>query len=138
MYHVNSSPPSEPQLPIDVVDFIEARLAEEESDARAAGDLHPEWTYDRETFTVACDGWSIATKKGPSGESPINDVDGAHIARQNPAVTLARVEALRGLVDLIVTWDEGTPEQSPVMPGDVLPRIAAIWRHHADYREEWS
>jgi hypothetical protein len=121
-----------------ILAFIEARIGEEEETARAATPglwvashreieiFDPETGFYRDRLVYDEAGADVRTEQ-----------DGAHIARQNPAVTLARCEALRGLVDLIVTWDEGTPEQSPVMPGDVLPRIAAIWRHHPDYREEW-
>jgi hypothetical protein len=64
--------------------FVTARLAEEDADARAATAREPwlmTWTDDDLPAVIA------ETDAGP------------HIARQSPAATLARVEALRALVD---------------------------------------
>lgn len=81
-------------MPIDVMEFIEARIAEEEADAQAA--TPGPWWWDDEGQLRYADGYVLASV-GYGGIS-CAETDEAHIARQNPAVTLPRCEMTRGLV----------------------------------------
>lgn len=94
---------------MDVVEFLDARLNEDERIARRAGDVRSSgtpgaqnWTYHRERFEVSADvpGWSIAAKKIGGHGDPICDVDGEHIARWDPARVLAELKAKRLIIEL--------------------------------------
>lgn len=81
--------------------WLHERLNEDEEIAGRAGAHQPDWTYDRETFTVSSGSYAIAASKDRSG-TPINDVDGAHIASNDPAAVLRRVESDRRLLAWVV------------------------------------
>lgn len=153
---------------MEIAEFIAARLANEERDARAATAQH------------STGGWSISGLEVWDNSAAVRIADtGAwlppaeHIVRQDPAATLARVEALRALVGLHapvdatwVTLDAGSdPFLCPVAnidtewphrfldqpagpmcltcdggtpPCVTLRHVAAIWRDHEDYDERWK
>jgi Family of unknown function (DUF6221) len=122
----------------DLVAFILARLDEDERIARAAGAYYPSWAYDRETFTVANAESPIAARKA-DGRSPINDVDGEHIARHDPARVLRDVEGKRRLVDTVTA--ERPVNSRPVdaaLALTVLRLTALAWSDHPGYRAEWA
>lgn len=112
-----------------LVAFVRARLDEEERDARATiGEpwLDVDW-------------------------AEIDDEPVTHIRRQDPAATLARVEALRGLVEAHCPEGAEYPSgpwcercwgmQSDAHEGwpcDVIKGVAAIWRDHPDYQQDWA
>jgi hypothetical protein len=88
----------------DLVEFLLARIAEDEQAARQARGSR--WTYDRESFAVLVEdgdhGWTVATKHRNvvNGEHDgLYDVDGEHIARHDPARVLREVEAKRRIVE---------------------------------------
>jgi hypothetical protein len=81
----------------DLITWLRAQLDEDERVARRAGWDFPAWSYDRETFTVSSGAGPIAGH-GQIG-SPLNDVDGEHIARHDPARVLADVQAKRRILD---------------------------------------
>lgn len=86
----------------ELIAWSREQLDADEWAARRAAAHEPTWTYDRETFTVFAGRWSIAARKADG--SPINDVDGEHIAQQGPAQTLATVAAHREVLDVLSTW----------------------------------
>jgi hypothetical protein len=162
---------------VEIGEFVAARLAEEEADARAA-DQRP-WTYNPgkawfpdpalanrlhaggseldepklrlyaqlgpdeyararlgEEFVKAGGVTGIAST-GPA-DDPQAMADARHIARQDPAATLARVEALRALVAGVADWPgDGNPDVEWIRES-ALRFVAAIWLGHPDYRTEWA
>lgn len=144
---------------MDLTDFLLARIAEDEATARNASPAA--WTYDPETFTVRNGQWEVASRRRsthpgdpPSATTPILDVDGAHIARHDPARVLADCAAKRAIVDLafhreaVVDGEWGCchsadeirrglcPEQDPKHVSE-LRVLAAVYADHPDYRDEW-
>lgn len=167
---------------MDPAEFVAARLREDEEAARAAMvDTSPRtWTaiewrqgtqkapgWDQDTVYAVRPGTqpdpseSVVVSSGPAGSDTAR-----HIARQDPAATLARVEALRALVaDIeaerhVVIEDDcwytcavatdardggSTCREDPPETCDCgrdwrvarrLRHVAAIWRDHEDYDAE--
>lgn len=134
--------------------FIRARLDDEEGDARSAEKAQGHaWRFIALRAAVRGeDGGDLGTFKA--------DV-GAHIARQDPAATLARVAALRALVDLhepttcTSYWHEtnggfvdnglicdicANHDREDGVTGEwpcaTMRHLAAIWRDHPDFPTE--
>lgn len=145
----------------DLVEFLRARLDEDEQAARDAAADHPSWTYDPERFAVYSDGYPIASHRDGS---PLTDVDGQHIARHDPARVLCEVEIKRRIIDRYVDlrdrcasaaqdysdWLEGKrvredrpsiSQRDPVIR-DELERMLRLFTlphaDHTDFKEEWS
>lgn len=143
----------------DIAEFIRARLDDEERDARAAyrpGGNGP-WTVD-----VSPSGRATVWQRRPEREAgsslppevhlapvigtatPIAGtaiIDNArevceHIARQDPAATLARVKALRELVEFC-TADTLQPGGEAWTADIALGLVAAIWDDDPAYDESW-
>ena len=118
--------------------FIRARLADEQRDAQAATpgpwrhDPAKHWRkpgtswFEEAVFSGPAD--KDATCVAGTGESDDAQsmADARHIARQDPAATLARVAALRALVDDLA----GTQDSGDVR---TLAIVARAWRDHPDY-----
>lgn len=127
----------------DLTAWLRVQLDEDERVARRAGGIDDlDWIYDRETFHVVSGrGQSIAARK-PEG-NPINDVDGEHIARHDPARVLAEVAAKRRIVAhiAIVTL---SPVPIPTVPPELvedynrlLRLLAQPYAGRPGWREEW-
>lgn len=82
----------------DLITKLRAKLDEIERIAQRAAGVESDWAYDRETFHVASASYSIAARKADG--SPINDVDGEHIALHDPKAALEMVSALREILEL--------------------------------------
>ncbi|WP_131802139.1 DUF6221 family protein [Parafrankia soli] len=148
----------------DIAAFILARLAEEERDARAACQEPWSMPWPGEPFLAI--GEFAGAILTPEGLGVVDPPEVQHMVRQQPAATLARVVALRGLMGLHrTTSGPGVPESGynatvcdacgPHEPGDdgwklegidvwdpvmypcpTIRHVAAIWRDHEDYDEE--
>lgn len=127
----------------DLIAFLRARLDETERRARSAAGDYPEWTYDRETFTVSSGAYAVASRRGDN--TPLCDVDGEHIAANDPARVLRQVEAHRKILDMhphrrFATLPEEWPERwraemRQAFPGTAEPYVGCEscgW----DYRYE--
>lgn len=141
--------------------FIRARLDEEERDAKAA--QPGPWNAEASPHVVTEDGGTVAAYVEGWTVEPtlIDEADARHIARQDPAATLARVAALRALVDLheptkcASYWHEtkgGFVDNGLICdicanhdredgvtgewPCTTMRHIAAIWRDHPDFPAE--
>lgn len=112
----------------DVVEFLKARLDEDESVAGAADALG-----------------QIADLITASSRVEFAE----HIAQHDPARSLREVAAMRRIVETHGGgpngWhdDDGEPEWSCMYdsrnwPCPDLRALASIWSSHPDYREEWS
>jgi hypothetical protein len=131
--------------------FIRARIADEERDAQAA--ITAEAAGGESSWRpspVLATGSTHVTIRTQGGNYPVarlEDVDGDddcpmilravpaadHIARQDPAATLARVAALRALVDSCAhIVQHGLCDDVP-MAIATLESLAGIWRDHPDF-----
>lgn len=135
----------------EIVEFLRARLSEDEQAARSAATLDGcDWTpfglgaddFDRvEGASVTAVGYDMA------------DASARHIARHDPARVLREVEAKRSIVDDHMD-DEGQcqrcldsdgiwEEDGKVIaytqpyPCQTVRALAAAYSDHPDYREDW-
>lgn len=146
---------------MELLDFLRARLDEDERMARVAtpgpwrwGDWTPTFgTPERERqrlerapslgpFPAIRERDENVTGVLPSLEEPI-DLDGGgqlteqykvnaeHIARHDPARVLAEVQAKRGILDLI-------NQRGDDMSVYYLRRLALVYADHPDYDEAWK
>lgn len=142
-----------------IVEFLEARIAEDEAIASASGDVGADWLYIGEGDPVFPAGEGIVRSssrreeilhEGTAHENVyvtfdryvtcdyVSSEEGAHIARHDPARVLREVAAKRklvrsieGLVQHAYGYDSaGTVEE-------VLTPLAAIYSDHPDFNEEW-
>ncbi|MEA1796685.1 DUF6221 family protein [Rhodococcus qingshengii] len=126
-----------------IVEFLEARIAEDEAVAKAA--RPGPWFHDSNLTCgprVPPDDFLMVPEDPSDTISPCNDKipdqDSRHIARHDPARILCEVAAKRklirsieGLVQHAYGYDSaGTVEK-------VLAPLAAIYSDHPDFNEEW-
>ncbi|MBF6374481.1 DUF6221 family protein [Nocardia farcinica] len=108
-----------------IEEFIEARLAEDESAARKAADF----PYDAPSDAP----WVSMQLRVRRGVAMTSD---EHIARHDPARVLRQVAALRATLEHVERMV--SPSQQIEAEEDVLYPIAAIWSDHPDYQPEWA
>lgn len=159
-----------------LVAFLRARYDEDEAVAQAAINHTGRWRWDHDTGDMCndpeCPYGELIDESGPGekddgtllmrvhGYDVTEAWQGAiHIARQDPAHTLRRIEAQRQVVEASAAFCpaacsvEHTLSGScdlrgmgPVQPGDsgpsttpvsVLRLLALPYSDHPDYREEW-
>ena len=142
----------------DLVAFLRARLDEDEAVARAAtrgpwtwkeyrGDL-PYLTgrggapggYEYETEVVEAEHFGeCGCRSACHLELKVSERDRAHIARHDPARVLRQVEAGRQIIaEAAYYLDTCGDEDVQVHATHTLESLAAIYRDHEDYREEWA
>lgn len=123
---------------MELVDFLRARLDEDEQAAQAA--TQGDWVWSREFVTPP--GYHHRTI------GPLEPGDAVHISRQNPARVLAEVEVTRRILDDVLPtmqadelriageWGVGS---DPVREAsdDLLSLLALPYVDHPDYRPEW-
>jgi Family of unknown function (DUF6221) len=118
-----------------IVEFLEARLTEDELAANAATDASPEWQayYDYRDvkdldghFVVQADSHHPTTAQA------------AHIARHSPARALRECEAKRAIIAEFLRRDAlgDLPGRSAVE--DTLKTISTVYSSHQDYDPAWS
>jgi hypothetical protein len=122
----------------DLVEFLKARLDDDEAMAREAAEHAPEgsarWhaAYSRDDLDPAF--WTVAT--APLSYTPVAGPDlppglAQHIARWDPARVLAEVAAKRRIPEF---YEElGDPSLYVVMQ-----HLAQVYADHADYDPKWS
>ena len=126
---------------MNIVEFIEARIAEDELIANAAAeepssaDQSPSW----QVVEIPYEGISVwdSNYNLEGGQStPITD----HIARHDPARALQQCKALRDAVATVQDLlEEGWSEDDAAyMRIRALSSMAAIWSNHPDYQQEWE
>jgi hypothetical protein len=151
---------------VTIVEFIKARLDEDEAAARAAsaggawryedGDSVGAWTLYDEHWTIASlktyqhEAYDYAARM-PAFRHPEYvdaDANGAHIARHDPARVLREVEAKRRILD---RYDDALARQGDWQESQlaadicvqeyqdwVLPTLALPYADHPDYDPTWS
>lgn len=145
----------------EMVAWMRACMADEERVARAAAQKDGHWAFHEGTGLV-CEvdqhigdsfsgkiPWSRVLVEPVGGEEGVVE----HIARQDPAATLARVEAHRRIVDehqnengqCTRCWDPDMHSPYPISayqdrlqwPCPTIRALALAYAHHPGYREEW-
>ena len=133
----------------ELVQFLAARLNEDEQTARAAGGRDQQaWAADLSgKDPLGQSSWPVAVRyvtdgrlRGAVANLPVTNERSedrmVHIARHDPARVLRGIEAKRQMVGRInshaavMGWDE--------MHGDLLRLLASVYADHSDYREEWA
>lgn len=112
-----------------IEEFIEARLAEDESAARKAADFPYDAPSDAPWVSM-----QLLVRRGVAVTSD------EHFARHDPARVLRQVAALRAVVTSTRERNdqiEGFSTTDEMVADDLAP-IAAIWSDHPDYQPEWA
>ncbi|MFE2941023.1 DUF6221 family protein [Streptomyces sp. NPDC059255] len=138
----------------DLVDFLRARLAEDEAAAViASGVLHPaahwsldEWTGREEPHSLIAQGTAAQPVLiGHFTADPVPTAQAAHIVRHDPARVLREIQAYRTTVDEyeIALWAQPDADQAAYWQArrdalrETCLRIATVWADHPDHRSEW-
>jgi hypothetical protein len=134
-----------------LVEFLEARLAEDEIKARAAGEsVGYSWT---EHEQVIARGGKPEGSNYLSGIWTEHDDEAPHIARHDPARVLREVAAKQAIMATVLPCpaclkgircvphdvSAGASTWRPATARDehALKLLAAIYSNHPDYRKEW-
>lgn len=121
-----------------IVEFLEARLEEDEAVAKAAFGADPTyatWAYEGDEVFAPMEGERHSRLCLPAVDEDL----GAHIAHYDPARALSEVVAIRSLVELY-----GALSAHWVLNADygfastTLRTLAAIYSDHPDYQQEWA
>lgn len=134
---------------MNVVEFLEARIAEDEALANGSIGMHWDGHYFQQVRTAAGDNphyYKIASGQVPleHWESKARVDPGTtfnHIARHDPARVLAECAAKRKIIaecredhEDSLTRNDDTDELASL----VLYALATVYKDHPDYREDWS
>jgi len=141
-----------------IVEFLEARLAEDEAAAREAitpdrPGTHWEWESTADDDDPESPRWLRTVEEFPT-TSGVGDLPGfplgydckaepspamAHIARHDPARALAEVAAMRSLVELYGALSaQWAPNVDYGFAYTALRTLAAIYSDHPNYQKEWA
>jgi hypothetical protein len=140
---------------INLTDFLLARIAEDEAVARAAvtggrwrysdGDSVGAWTLYDEHWNIASlsiyprDEYDYAARM-PAFRPPYYvgpAVNGAHIARHDPARVLAECDAKREVVNFYRAVPEGMQQPYRAGLARALRCLALPYADHPDYDQAW-
>jgi hypothetical protein len=150
----------------DLVEFLRARLDEDEQAAQAVERFHPgPWRLDPEVQTTMETGRWVADGNDEGVLVANGDGPAALFAHYHPARVLADVAAKRALLDHVMRWrhddpDEGGYYACPAVRSEslgdlpfgedectcgqrlrrqvILAPFAAAYAGHPEYRQEWS
>lgn len=130
----------------DLVEFLRARLDEDEQVARAA--TPGPWTQDEEVdgwragrqTVVRADRFRVVTVDQTRQHHPAGEENVAHIARHDPARVLADVAAKRALLDAMIGPALSSAVARTCDAGLATARYLALaYADHPEYRaDEWS
>jgi len=118
-----------------LVEFLQARLAEDELIALAAVDGSPQWrsSYDYRDVKDEQGHYVIqADSRHPNLQQT------AHIARHCPARVLADVEAKRDVIAAYLRHDATGDLLERGVVEDTLRSLCSVYAGHPDYNPSWS
>ncbi|NKT97299.1 DUF6221 family protein [Prescottella equi] len=131
----------------DLVEFLRARLDEDEQTATAATSAtfgeDPTWTSKDDGTGEQTHGYVMADHTAICGHDgddvllPVAD----HIARHDPVRVLREVEAKRRVIDECAeVLDVGGWEydDAPELAWNTACSLAAVYSDHPDYQQEWA
>lgn len=127
---------------MNLVEFLRARLDEDEQSARAAT-AGPWYVDDIDQELRTADVYSADGRVTSAYTEPCCSVeDATHMARHDPARVLVEVEAKRRIID---EYERYAAERRRAMGGwdsysevsPILAALAAVYADHPDYRQEW-
>lgn len=123
---------------MELVDFLRARLDEDETVAREAGG--ESWPMPERVGYENLE--SVSGEVVMYGDSWRDDM-GPHIARHDPARVLADVEAKRRIVDRYAKIAAGNGETTELAFHEqglfeAVLYLASAYAYHPDYSEEWK
>lgn len=129
-----------------ITEFLEARITEDESDARAASPGPWKWdgeAAEDEAFLYGPNDDAVLFAYGvhSQGFLECSGEDRAHIARNNPTRVLAECAAKRQIIDLHKAFGEQNERGAKAMwfaTGGVLKILATVYDDHPDYQQEWA
>jgi hypothetical protein len=118
-----------------IVEFLEARIAEDELTAQAAIEVSADWRthYDYSDVKDA-DGHFViqADSRHPTAEQA------AHIARHSPARVLRECEAQRAVIADFLRREALGDVAGRSIVEDVLRVLGAVYCDHPDYNPAWA
>ena len=128
---------------MNIIEFIEARIAEDEAAARNA--RPGPWIDTRDTGTrigpEIGDGYLMVPELELAPcEDYIPNADTTHIARHDPARALRQCKSIRTTIKHLEDLSDTIHMPWYVSPKAeaALEAIAAIWSDHPDYEQEWT
>lgn len=130
----------------DLVEFLRARLDEDEAAARACPG--PVWEHRqiKGAFDegVVFEDYVAVADDNARDRTVLSDVDNdvlPYVLRFHPARVLAEVEAKRRMVQQLADTEPCTDNGDTTagdLADDMLRLLASAYRHHPEYRQEWK
>jgi len=135
-----------------IVEFLEARIAEDEAIARTAAESDPGDKSHLERGKAGA-AWTARNGMVEGAEEDLWDCEGsrtlqttpeiaAHMARHDPARVLAECAAKRAVIALYRPGDLESSDRGAYFyaegAGDAVKALAAVYKDHPDYRQEWE
>lgn len=128
----------------DLVEFLRARLDEDDEAARDAAGWDPTgssraaglWRRDGINSVIDSSDRLVIYGDGPEP----TDAQAEHIARHDPARVLREVEAKRRIVETIIRHSEegwGSLDIGHLVVRDLAP-LAAVYSDHPEYQPHWT
>jgi hypothetical protein len=109
-----------------ITEFLEARISEDEKLAEEASiSMHGQ----RHT-----DAWDY-TSYVLSSERDATEAQDKFIVNWWPARVLAECAAKRAIIE---AFDPDAPDLDPYVGRDVIAMLAAVYKDHPDYQQEWA
>jgi hypothetical protein len=118
-----------------IVEFLEARIAEDELTAQAAFEGSPEWRthYD---YRDVKDSEGHFVIQADSAHPTVEQA--AHIARHSPARVLRECEVKRATIAEFLRRDALDDLPGRTVVEDVLRSFCSVYADHPDYDASWS
>ena len=124
---------------MDIIEFLKARLDEEEAKARAAHGAT--WVASQRGGVVDLDDTDGNQIAGGDGGLAWSDAD--FMAHNHPARVLREIAAKHAILlqytDAVTDWEEDreAPDGVGALEAVIL-RMAGVYAAHPDYRQEWA
>ena len=118
-----------------LVEFLRARLAEDELTALAAVDGSPHW-HSNYQYRDVKDEQGHYVVQADSRHPSVGQA--AHIARHSPARVLADVEAKRAVIAEYLRLDAAGDLLARGVVEDLLRAMCSVDSEHPDYNPSWS
>jgi len=127
---------------MSIIEFLKARIAEDEAVALAATAGPWTWSEVEEPSLYSGDE-PVISAYGMHTEGFVDAIpeDRAHIARWHPARVLSECAAKRAAVEIHREGVDPCDEHDAAfksIPCDTIRAFAAVYKDHPDYQQEWA